>query len=250
MSVPSARSFPGGDSLRSARRRGSGTSFARSPTGHQAAGTRGRSKRFPHENSKSIPVGAIPSKKCLTNHEIVAPSDRWVTLMWWLVLSTVTFCRWRRIGRNNRHGMPGGRSRFHCTADAGPSDRRSRERGRMGWACLTVGLVFVASTAAAQHRHPPQDEALHEKFYSTWYMPDNPTSSCCNKADCYPTEIKYVGGSVYARRREDGKYILIPPQKVERNRDNPDGRNHLCAPPPNSSYAADTVFCFSLGGGI
>jgi hypothetical protein len=206
-----------------------------SPTGRQAVRTRGRRKRFPNENSKSIPVGAIPSKKCLTNREIVVPSDRRVTLMWWLVLSTVTFCRWRRIGRNNRHGMPGGRSRFH----------RAVRR-----ACLTTGLVFVVSTAAAQHRHPPQDEALHEKFYSTWYMPDNPTSSCCNKADCYPTEIKYVGGSVYARRREDGKYILIPPQKVERNRDNPDGRNHLCAPPPNSSYAADTVFCFSLGGGI
>jgi hypothetical protein len=30
---------------------------------------------------------------------------------------------------------------------------------------------------------------LHEKFYSTWYMPDQPTKSCCNNADCYPTEI-------------------------------------------------------------
>jgi hypothetical protein len=155
--------------------------------------------------------------------------------MWWLVSSAVTICRWGRVGWNNRHGVPGGRSRLDCAV------RR---------ACLTTGLVFVVSTAAAQHHHPAQDEPLHEKFYSTWYMPDNPTSSCCNKADCYPTEIKYVGGSVYARRREDGKYILIPPQKVERNRDNPDGRNHLCAPPPNSSYAANTVFCFSLGGGI
>jgi hypothetical protein len=32
---------------------------------------------------------------------------------------------------------------------------------------LAVGLVFVVSTAAAQHRHPPQNEALHEKFYPT-----------------------------------------------------------------------------------
>ena len=117
-------------------------------------------------------------------------------------------------------------------------------------ACLAVGLVSVVSTAAAQHRHPPQDEALHETFYSTWYMPDNPARSCCNKADCYPTEIKYVGGNVYARRREDGNYILIPPWKIERNRGNPDGRNHLCAPPPDGSYPTDTVFCFSLGGGI
>ena len=116
-------------------------------------------------------------------------------------------------------------------------------------ACVAAVIMFVVSPAAAQHRHPPQDEALHEKFYSTWYMPDNSAASCCNNADCYPTEIKYVGGNIYARRREDGQYILIPPQKVERNRDNPDGRNHLCAPPPNSYHAADTVFCFSLGGG-
>jgi len=100
----------------------------------------------------------------------------------------------------------------------------------------------------AARRHPPQDMALHEKFYSTWYMPDNPTLSCCNNADCYPTDIKYVDGNIYARRREDGKYILIPPQKVEHNRDNPDGRNHLCAPPPGLSNSSDTVYCFALGG--
>ena len=84
-----------------------------------------------------------------------------------------------------------------------------------------------------ERRHPPEDMALHEKFYSTWHMPDNPALSCCNDADCYPTDIKYVGGRIYAKRREDGKYILVPAQKVERNRDNPDGRNHLCAPPPS-----------------
>ena len=56
---------------------------------------------------------------------------------------------------------------------------------------IFVGSMLAVSTAAGQHRHPPQDEALHEKFYSTWYMPDNPSKSCCNKADCYPTEVKY-----------------------------------------------------------
>jgi hypothetical protein len=34
---------------------------------------------------------------------------------------------------------------------------------------------------------------------------------------------------------------------VERNRDNPDGRNHLCAPPPALS-PLDSVYCFALGG--
>jgi hypothetical protein len=117
--------------------------------------------------------------------------------------------------------------------------------GRRKLACYATGLVFVVSTAAAQHHHPPQDELLHEKFYSTWYMPDDPVKSCCNKADCYPTEIKYVGGSIYARRREDGKYILIPPSKVEHNRDNPDGRNHLCAPPPTSYRPDDSYSALS-----
>jgi hypothetical protein len=100
---------------------------------------------------------------------------------------------------------------------------------------------------AARH-HPPQDQLLHEKFYAQWRMPDNPSVSCCNEADCYPTEIKYVDGKIYARRREDGKYIPVPAEKVEHNRDNPDGRNHLCAPPPSTFHPSDTVFCFALGG--
>ena len=121
---------------------------------------------------------------------------------------------------------------------------------------VSIGLLLTVATAvkaqeagqdAAHRHHPPQDQALHEKFYSTWHMPDNPTLSCCNNADCYPTEIQYVDGKIYARRREDGKYIFIPSQKIERNRDNPDGRNHLCAPPPALS-SVDTVYCFALGG--
>lgn len=109
-----------------------------------------------------------------------------------------------------------------------------------------VGADEVGQDATHRH-HPLQDRLLHDEFYSSWRMPDNPVLSCCNSADCYPTEMHYVDGKVYARRREDGKYILIPAQKVERNRDNPDGRNHLCAPPPSASLV-DAVFCFALGG--
>jgi hypothetical protein len=113
---------------------------------------------------------------------------------------------------------------------------------------LTAAVEAQEAGQSAVHRHhPPQDLALHEKFYSTWRMPDNPALSCCNSADCYPTEIRYEDGKIYARRREDGRYILVPSQKVERHRDNPDGRNHLCAPPPALS-PLDTVYCFALGG--
>ena len=102
---------------------------------------------------------------------------------------------------------------------------------------------------ATRHHHPLQDQLLHEKFYSAWRMPDNPSIGCCNEADCYPTQIKYIAGEIYARRREDGRYIHVPPQKVEQNKDNPDGRNHLCAPPPAAGFhPSDNVYCFALGG--
>jgi hypothetical protein len=118
--------------------------------------------------------------------------------------------------------------------------------------CCLLAIPVQAQEGQSQgmlRHHPAQDQPLHERFYAKWHMPDHPSLSCCNNADCYPTEIKYIDGKIYAKRREDGKYIPIPPEKVERNRDNPDGRNHLCAPPPNASYpSSDTVFCFALGG--
>lgn len=115
---------------------------------------------------------------------------------------------------------------------------------------LILFVLLLLTPAKADPRHPPEHAQLHEKFYSTWYMPDNPTKSCCNKADCYPTEVRIIGERVEAKRREDGAWLVIPERKIERHRDNPDGRNHLCAPPPGSPYPAGTVFCFALGGGI
>jgi hypothetical protein len=127
------------------------------------------------ENSKDIRAKANSSKKCSQACEIVAQLE--LIMMWWPASLTIPV-------RRRCNGRPsGGRGR--------------QEYMRLAFAA--VGVVFVVSTAAAQDRHPPQDEALHEKFYSTWYMPDNPARSCCNKADCYPTEIKYVGGNAYLR---------------------------------------------------
>jgi hypothetical protein len=115
-------------------------------------------------------------------------------------------------------------------------------------AMLTLLVALVQSTALAQHQHPKEDAELHEKFYSTWYMPDKPDKSCCNNLDCYPTQARHEDGNLFARRREDGKWLKIPPAKIEQNRDNPDGRSHMCAAPP--SVKPDTVFCFTLGAGI
>jgi hypothetical protein len=108
----------------------------------------------------------------------------------------------------------------------------------------------ASSTALAEERHHPAEHMeLHERFYSTWYMPDEPSRSCCNKADCYPTQVKFREGQWWAMRREDGKFIPIPWKKVEVNRNNPDGRNHLCAPPPSPHQPPNAVYCFALGGG-
>jgi lysozyme family protein len=116
-------------------------------------------------------------------------------------------------------------------------------RQRFGAWLIAAAIILIVLPAVADERHhPPQDEAIHEQFYSTWYMPDHPERSCCNKAGCYPTEIKYQGRILLAKRREDGAWIVVPAAKIERNRDNPDGRNHvLCATAKSSRRWQDLL---------
>lgn len=123
---------------------------------------------------------------------------------------------------------------------------------------LLLALAIAASFAAAfallphmanaePHQHPPAHAQLHERFYSTWMRPDQPDLSCCNLHDCYPAEARNVGGTWFFKRREDGKRMAVPDAKIERNKDNPDGQNHVCAQRPGLS---DLVFCFIVGGGM
>jgi hypothetical protein len=106
-------------------------------------------------------------------------------------------------------------------------------------ACLAPALGIAAR--ADEHHHPPQDAPLHEQFYSTWMRPDQPDKSCCNKRDCAPvTQVRRVGNRWQALR--DGEWLTIPPEKIEVNRDSPDGRSHLCA-------IGLSVICFVLGAG-
>lgn len=150
--------------------------------------------------------------------------------------------------------------------------------------CFLLGLIagmLLGSTAchaqtSMPHADHPQDIPLHEIFYSKWNFPDRRNEkgerhqSCCNKNDCYPTVFKQVKGHWYARRREDGAWVLVPDRKLEQNypdaNDSPDGQSHVCMPGPNwagmgNANWDDTatitldgrpaaIFCAVLGNGM
>src|SRR5262245_10003862 len=78
--------------------------------------------------------------------------------------------------------------------------------------------------------HTAHDLQMHERLYSNWTMPDNPGVSCCNVQDCAPVEqIRVRNGKLEALRSHDQKWLIIPPGKVEQDRDSPDGRSHMCS---------------------
>jgi hypothetical protein len=107
--------------------------------------------------------------------------------------------------------------------------------------CLAA-LWAVFSCPVQAHDHPPEHAQLHDQFYKTWERPDWPGFSCCNDKDCGPAEAKMVDGVWFARHVNGTRWYKIPPQKVEYNRDSPDGRNHLCA-------IGEQVYCFIAGSG-
>ena len=110
---------------------------------------------------------------------------------------------------------------------------------------LRLGMLLL-TLAWAQHHHPGETETV-DRFYSTWMQPDNIYQSCCNLIDCYsPERVEMKGGYWYFERREDHIMVRVPPEKIEMYRDNPDGRNHVCAGPPTSG----TVYCFIVGAGL
>jgi hypothetical protein len=41
----------------------------------------------------------------------------------------------------------------------------------------------------------------------------------------------------------------IPAKEIERNRDNPGGRNPVCAPPANHGHDGEEIYRFAEGGG-
>jgi hypothetical protein len=123
-----------------------------------------------------------------------------------------------------------------------------------GGAALLYWLLYPASSQEL-HRHTHDGDVGH--FYQTWMRPGDfglgiphRKNSCCNEKDCYSTSFKFVGGTWFAQRREDGEWMPIPVGILEENqldpRDSPDGRGHVCMQPPGTG---NLVFCAVLGKG-
>ena len=112
-------------------------------------------------------------------------------------------------------------------------------------------LILAAGPAIAQEgHHQPRDQAIHERFYSTWMMPQNRNVSCCDDQDCSPAEAKLENGNWIARKVGEGDWTYVPPWKIEYDRDSPDGRNHLCGRHfVRNGIDELTVFCFIPGSG-
>ncbi len=112
--------------------------------------------------------------------------------------------------------------------------------------CFIALICLVAYPVFAQDHsgHRAQDMPLHHQFYKTWTMPDNRSMSCCNDKDCEPSASKLENGSWYGKRGDE--WIMIPAQKIERERDSPDGQSHLCAQKVLGSWM---IYCFLPASG-
>jgi hypothetical protein len=121
----------------------------------------------------------------------------------------------------------------------------------LGFVFGILAALFIGSVRAQEHHgHAPQDMAIHEKFYSTWMMPDNRGVSCCHNEDCSPAESRFENGHWLARKvGDDGDWTAVPDGKVERDRDTPDGRSHICGRRYQWSGNEFSVFCFIPGAG-
>lgn len=119
--------------------------------------------------------------------------------------------------------------------------------------CFAVLCLLLFWVAIAHAQHKPGHMALHHQFYSTWTMPDNRGVSCCHDQDCEPAEAHQIDGIWYARKESEREtypeFIRIPPNKVEQERDSPDGRSHMCGRRYGFTNMQMSVFCFLPAAG-
>lgn len=115
---------------------------------------------------------------------------------------------------------------------------------------IAFGLSLFQAPAHSEGQgfHGHGHDKLHH-WYSQLMRPDFPSSSCCNKEDCRPTEARWTGHNWEAQK--DGRWVSVPNEKVNRE-ESYDSQAHICAPAKSSTaYAPDYIFCFvKPGAGI
>jgi hypothetical protein len=112
-----------------------------------------------------------------------------------------------------------------------------------GLVVLGVALSFSVPAATQEGHHGHGHDEWHAEFYSKLMRPDTKTS-CCNLADCRPTEIRT--NNDHYEVKKDGRWIRVPPDKIVKVVA-PDGGAHICAPSSEStSWDPDYVFCIII----
>jgi len=108
---------------------------------------------------------------------------------------------------------------------------------------LGVVLSFSVPAATQEGHHGYGHDKWHAEFYSKLMRPDTKTS-CCDLADCRPTEIR--SSNDHYEVKKDGRWIRVPTDKIVKVVA-PDGGAHICAPPSEStSWDPDYVFCIIM----
>ncbi len=106
----------------------------------------------------------------------------------------------------------------------------------LGQGAKPVNLVRVLLAAACL---APKPGSTHGP-YTDWQRPDV-GGSCCNNADCAAASDVRISGNQYEVLFQ-GRWIVVPPEKVLRSVQNPDGLPHLCDIPMQDGGV--TIFCF------
>jgi hypothetical protein len=116
---------------------------------------------------------------------------------------------------------------------------------------LIILFLYTIPVHAHDHDHPELDA-----WYTGLMQPDNPTMSCCGKADAYWCDDYFAkDGKAYCRITDDrkvmgrphvevGTLIEIPPYKLKWDRGNPTGHAVVFL------STMGHVFCFVQSGGV
>jgi hypothetical protein len=139
------------------------------------------------------------------------------------------------------------------------------QRNVLRFALVVTASLLVPSIGSAQegqstsqdhshHHHGQQAQGdlgyhghghdrWHESFYKQLQIPGSKTS-CCNLADCRPTQIRSNGD--HYEIMKDGRWIRVDINKIVKVTA-PDGGAHICAPDTtNIRFDPDYVFCIVM----